>query len=74
MVKNTPKSTAYNPVTYLSYSDGMYRVIHQALPINDDTPDRDHALRCAAHFKLTVAPHMWNGDRLDWIENGAIGS
>ena len=49
------------PKTYLSVTNGNYRVIHQELPINADSPDIMPALISADRYKLKLSKFAWNG-------------
>mgnify|MGYP003579005079 CR=1 FL=1 len=54
------------PSVYLSKAGGMYSVISQGAPICASKQTAAEALAAAKHFRLTVAPHMWNGDAGEW--------
>lgn len=47
--------------TYLSRSEGRFRVIHQGIPIAPDKATKGEALADATRAGLTVAPRVWDG-------------
>ncbi len=59
-------ATALND-TYLSCSDGSFRVAHQGMPISADCDTAARALSIAKRFGLTVGPLAWNGNTGTWV-------
>jgi hypothetical protein len=57
------------PRTYLSTSDGRWRVIDQGMPLCRDVPDRADAVRAAKQSRIKDAELLpvWNGDKGEWI-------
>lgn len=49
------------PTTYLSTSNGAWRVMHQEMPLCADKPSREACMAACAHWGL-VPTHIWNGD------------
>ena len=58
------------PETYLSLSDGSYRVIHQGMPISKDFPDKTMAMLPAKG--LDVSEWAWIGNQGVWIPRSYI--
>lgn len=52
-----------NPKTYLSFSAGGFRVIHQGMPLSADKATHGEALAVCSHFRLTPDAEMWDGDK-----------
>ncbi len=61
-----------DPTTYLSASEGTFRVIHQALPIGPNVPTPGAALEVAHRFKLRVDERAWDGDAGAWVPLSTI--
>jgi hypothetical protein len=61
-----------DPTTYLSASEGTFRVIHQALPIGPNVPTADAALEVARRFRLQVDERAWDGDKGEWVPLSTI--
>ncbi len=59
-----------DPTTYLSMSEGKFRVINQGLPVTTDKPTASEALtaaaRCAARCFVADGMTVWDGDRGGW--------
>ena len=59
-----------DPTTYLSMSDGKFRVINQALPVTADKPTASEALtaaaRCSARCFVADGDTVWDGDTCSW--------
>ena len=50
------------PSTYLSSSEGRFRVIHNSMPICNDKTTAAEALAAADQMRVTVSDQMWDGD------------
>lgn len=58
--------TQTDPKTYLSTSEGLWRVIVDGQPLCRDT-DEANARACAARYKIDISHgRVWNGDKGDW--------
>ena len=55
------------PKTYLSNTNGMWRVIWKGIPLNADTPDRARAEAVARKYKVKLPSVIWNGE--GWIKD-----
>lgn len=55
--------------TYLSISNGAWRVIRGGLPLSVDKPNAIEAIAAAISVGVAVDPKMpvWNGDRCEWV-------
>lgn len=60
-----------DPKTYLSFSGGKYRVIHNAMPIGPDTTEAK-ALATARAHRLTVSDLAWDGDNGRFVPRGKV--
>lgn len=56
-----------DPTTYLSVSEGRYRVIHRGTPISADKKTPEEALAVADQFRLKVSDRIWDGDAGEWV-------
>jgi len=55
--------------TYLSHSNGMWRVIHRGMPICADMKRRYEAERAAEQFHLPLtSDYYWDGDANRWTK------
>jgi hypothetical protein len=55
------------PKTYLSNTDGQWRVIWKGIPLNADTTDRARAEAIAIKYKIKLPSVIWNGE--GWIQD-----
>ncbi len=55
--------------TYLSRSEGRFRVIHQGLPVAPDRATKAEALADATRAGLTVAPRVWDGTLGSFVDD-----
>ena len=60
-------NTTEEPKTYLSNTNGMWRVIWKGIPLNSDTPDRARAEAVAKKFNVELPSLIWNGE--GWIKD-----
>jgi hypothetical protein len=62
-----------NLVSYISTSEGMWRVIHQGLPLCQDFPDRASPDRVAKQYQLDLSHGFrWDGDIGDWVVDSPV--
>lgn len=54
--------TTQEPQTYLSNTEGQWRVIWKGIPLNADTPDRAKAEAVATKYKIKLPAIIWNGE------------
>lgn len=59
-----------DPTTYLSTSDGKFRVINQGQPVTVDKPSAKEALsaaaKCSARCFVADGMTVWDGDTSSW--------
>lgn len=55
------------PKTYLSNTNGMWRVIWKGIPLNADTPERARAEAVSRKYKVELPSVIWNGE--GWIKD-----
>lgn len=56
------------PRTYLSASEGRFRVIDGGVPISPDKRTAAEALAVARQYNIRVATKMWDGDQGAWTD------
>ena len=55
------------PPTYLSFSEGLWRVIHKCSPVCSDKRTAAEAMAAAKAQGVIVAPLFWDGGNAQWL-------
>ena len=64
----SPVRLQQNYESYISTSNGGWRVIHQGQPLCKDFADRASPDKVAIHYKLNLTHGFrWDGDVGDWV-------
>lgn len=61
-----------NHKAHLSFSERGWILIYQGSPLCDYKATYDEVMQVVAHYRMTLPPVTWNGDRMEWVTTNTM--